>query len=92
MFHPQHGAPTEAETDAAVRGELGQVTEDLDAAFAERIARTERGGEIDPAVDALERGRLASAVLHSLSVRARGGEPRAALEELARTGVELLLS
>jgi AcrR family transcriptional regulator len=85
-------APSEAETDEAVRQELGQVTADLDAAFADRIARAGREGEIAPAVDASERGRLATAILHSLSVRARGGEPRTALEALARTGVDLLLS
>jgi len=84
-------APSEAETDEAVRGELNQVTQDLDAAFAARIARARREGEIDGAVDPDERGRLAMAMLHSLSVRARAGEPRAALERLARSGVDLLL-
>jgi len=84
-------APSEAATDAAVRGELNQVTQDLDAAFADRIARARAEGEIDGAVDPHERGRLAMAMLHSLSVRARAGEPRAALEALARSGVELLL-
>ena len=83
-------APSEAETDAAVRQELGQVTDDLDAAFIDRFARARREGEVGVRVDPRARGRLATAVLHSLSVRARGGEPRAALEALARTAVELL--
>jgi AcrR family transcriptional regulator len=83
-------APSEAETDEAVRGELNQVSQDLDAAFADRIARARAEGEIDRAVDPGERGRLAMAMLHSLSVRARAGEPRAALEALARAGVDLL--
>ena len=85
-------APSEAETDEAVRGELNQVTQDLDAAFAARIARARREGEINGAIEPGEHGRLAMAMLHTLSVRARGGEARAALEELARTGVALLLS
>jgi len=84
-------APSEAESDEAVRGELNQVTHDLDTAFAARIARARGEGEIDAAVDADERGRLAMAMLHSLSVRARAGEPRAALEALAQSGVELLI-
>ena len=85
-------APSEAETDAGVRRELGQVTDDLDAAFAVRIAKAKADGEIGRDVEPAQRGRLATALLHSLSIRARGGEPRAALEELARTGVDLLLS
>jgi AcrR family transcriptional regulator len=84
-------APSEAETDAAVRDELNQVTHDLDAAFARRMARARREGEVNGDIDPQERGRLATAVLHSLSIRARAGEPRAALEALARTGVDLLL-
>jgi AcrR family transcriptional regulator len=85
-------APSEAERDAAVRNELNQVTQELDAAFAGRVARAGREGEVDPAINPDERARLATAVLHSLSIRARAGEPRAALENLARTGVDLLLS
>lgn len=84
-------APSEAETDGAVRDELNQVTQDLDAAFAGRMARARREGEVNGDIDPQERGRLATAVLHSLSIRARAGEPRAALEALARTGVDLLL-
>jgi AcrR family transcriptional regulator len=84
-------APSEAETDEAVRRELGQVTDDLDGAFADRFEQAKADGELGGAVDPRERGRLATAVLHSLSVRARGGEPRPALEDLARTGVDLLL-
>ena len=84
-------APSEAETDEAVRGELNQITQDLDAAFSARIARARAEGEIDGAIDPDQRGRLAMAMLHSLSVRARAGEPRAALEALAQSGVDLLL-
>jgi AcrR family transcriptional regulator len=85
-------APSEAETDVAVREELGRVTDDLDTAFGDRCARAKAEGELGETVDPRARGRLATAVLHSLSIRARGGEPRAALEHLARTGVDLLLS
>jgi len=85
-------APSEAETDDAVRQELGQVTDDLDGAFADRFERAKAEGEVGGRVEPRERGRLATAVLHSLSIRARGGEPRPALEDLARTGVDLLVS
>jgi TetR/AcrR family transcriptional regulator, copper-responsive repressor len=85
-------APSEAETDADVRRELGQVTDDLDAAFGARIAKARADGEIGWGVEPAQRGRLATALLHSLSIRARGGEPRAGLEALARSGVDLLLS
>jgi AcrR family transcriptional regulator len=84
-------APSEAETDCAVRAELNQVTQDLDAAFSGRFARATADGELRAAIDPETRGRLATAVLHSLSIRARGGEQRLALEDLARTGLDLLV-
>jgi AcrR family transcriptional regulator len=85
-------AASEAETDAAVRAELDQVTQDLDAAFADRMVWARIDGELAAAVDTKARGKLATALLHSLSIRARAGESRRELEGLAASGVELLLS
>jgi AcrR family transcriptional regulator len=85
-------APSEAETDAAVRDELRRVTDELDLAFGAAFERASEAGEISGDADPIALGRLATAVLHSLSVRARGGETRADLEALARSGIALLVS
>jgi TetR/AcrR family transcriptional regulator, copper-responsive repressor len=83
-------APSEAESDDAVRAELRAVTSGLDAAFAKRIARAQEEGELPAAIDAAARGRLATATIHSLSLRARAHEPRAALAALAADAAALL--
>ena len=83
-------APSEAETDAEVRAELRRVTDELDQAFAARFERAREAGDLVAGADPRARGRLATALLHSLSVRARGGEVRTDLEALARSGIELL--
>jgi AcrR family transcriptional regulator len=76
-------APSEVDSDPEVRAELAGVTADLDRLFAARFARDSR-------TDASTRGRLATATLHSLSVRARGGATRADLEALAAAAVDWL--
>jgi len=83
-------APCEAETSAPVRAQLRGITDDLDSAFAERIKIAQKAGELSKLIDAQERGRLASAMLHSLSVRARSGEKRVALETMAESAVNIL--
>jgi AcrR family transcriptional regulator len=77
-------APSEVDSDRDVRAELAGVTADLDRLFGARFAKA-----FDP--DAATRGRLATAVLHSLSVRARGGASRSELETLAAAAVDWLV-
>ena len=84
-------APSEAETDPDVRDELAAVTRDLDEVFAARVAAALVAGEIEPATDPQARGRQATAELHSLSLRARGGARRAELETLAASAVDWLV-
>ena len=49
-------------------------------------------GELVKGTDVAAMASIASAVLHSLAVRARAGDPRNALEKLARTAVDLICS
>lgn len=83
-------AATEAVGNAEVRRMLHDSLADFEQAFAARfrIARTE--GEIPRDADPLLLARLASAVLHSLAVRARAGETRAVLESIAEAGVRMI--
>lgn len=70
-----------------VRVVLRDALRSFEAALEERIRLGAGRGETasaDPAGLAL----LASAILHSLAVRARAGEPSTVLEAVARAGVD----
>lgn len=77
-------APAEAVEDPAVRDALARVLAMLDAAFAARFAMEPDGPDADT------RAMLASAILHSLAIRARAGQGPGKLEQLARAGVDAL--
>ena len=70
-------APAAALVHPEVRADLLRVVRDLDAALGRRFAQA---GDREPADSA----KLAQAVLHSLAIRARAGESKAALRRLAR--------
>ena len=70
-------APAAALAHPEVRADLLGVVRDLDTALTRRFTLA---GDSEPAISA----RLAQAVLHSLAIRARAGEPKAALRRLAR--------
>jgi AcrR family transcriptional regulator len=71
---------------AVLHGSLTAFEQELEERF--RLARDR--GEICAAADATALARLASAVLHSLAVRARAGESRAVLEAIAESGVRMI--
>jgi hypothetical protein len=75
-----------------VRRILGHSLRAFDRALEERFriarARSEIASEAEPCCSP----RLASAVMHSLAVRARADEKRAILEGLAEAGVRMICS
>jgi AcrR family transcriptional regulator len=79
-------APTDAEVQEIVRGSVDR----LDAALGDRFRRAADEGLL-AGEEARSRARLATAVLHSLSVRARAGHSRRALRKFARESVALLV-
>ncbi|MBL7498980.1 TetR/AcrR family transcriptional regulator [Frankia sp. CNm7] len=84
-------ATVEARTDPRVRALLAEGIRRVDEMFAARIHRAVDDGELDDAVDAVVLAQLATAVLHTLALRARAGVPPATLEALASAGVRHLL-
>jgi AcrR family transcriptional regulator len=83
-------AAVEAVANPIVRKELAGVLRDVDEAFEERIRLARIEGEIAANADPASLARIASAILHSLAVRARSGEKRRSLESLADTGVAMI--
>lgn len=83
-------ATTEAAQDPEVRKKLLGALRGLDHAIELRLGDAKAAGELDPSADPAALAMIASAVLHTISVRARAGESRAALKALAATAVELI--
>ena len=85
-------ATTEAVGKAGVRAVLRDSLQSFDRVIEDRLRLAVRQGELAPKADPAALALIASAIMHSLAVRARAGEPRAALEALARAGVDLVCS
>ncbi len=83
-------ASVDAVHDPTIRQVVLGSIERLDAALIERFRRAAADGEL-PRRGASQRGRLATAILHSLSLRARAGQSRRALRKFARESVALLV-
>lgn len=81
-------AVTESVADPDVRNLVDQVFGELDAGFAARMAASP--DELAPGADPLAMGRLATAILHTLAVRARTGADEASLQAIYETGVDLI--
>ncbi|RTL32453.1 MAG: TetR/AcrR family transcriptional regulator [Burkholderiales bacterium] len=85
-------AATEAPRDEAIRAALAAALHGFTAAFEARLREAVVQGELPAGTDVAMRAQLAAAVLHSMALRARAGEPREALAALAQAGVAMVLS
>jgi AcrR family transcriptional regulator len=83
-------APVEAPAHPDVQRDLRRIIAELDGLLAARFGRAQRDGEFPKAADADAVGRLEQAILHSLAIRARAGEPRAKLHAMAQRAVRML--
>lgn len=83
-------AAAEAVNDAAVRATLRDGLRSFDAAFEARLRRARDSGELPATADPVLLARVASALLHSLALRSRAGDPRAELAATAAAGIELI--
>jgi len=83
-------AATESVLDADIRAAFADGLHELDVLITERIKKAQRQSEIDKKTDAGVLAKLAIGLLNTLSLRARAGESRAALEAVATAGVKLI--
>lgn len=85
-------AATEAPRDEAIRQALDGALHGFTAAFEARLRQAVDDGELPAGTDAALLAQLASAVLHSMALRARAGDAREALAAFASASVEMLVS
>lgn len=83
-------AATEAVMDPEIRRAARAALEEIDAAFEARFRHACEQGELPRSADPAALAKLASAILHTLSIRARTGASRAVLEQIAASGVDLM--
>jgi AcrR family transcriptional regulator len=83
-------AVAQAVTDPDTRAALADTLREIDHAFAARIARAHRSGELTADADPVKLARLASATLYSLTIHARAGEGRSALKAIADAAVDVI--
>lgn len=83
-------ASVEAVQRPAVRRVLGESLTAFNAVLEQRLRKAAAEGELDKDTDAAALAAIASAVMHSLAVRARAGEPRKTLDKLAKTAIDLI--
>ena len=75
-------ATTEAVADPAIRAMVADGTRGFDTAFEARLELARSRREIASTADPATLARLATGLVHTLSVRARAGEKRAALQKI----------
>jgi hypothetical protein len=83
-------ASVEAVHRPAVRRVLRESLDRFNAILEERVRRAIAEGELDSDADAAGLASVASAVMHSLAVRARAGESRRALDKLSKSALDLI--
>lgn len=83
-------ASVEAVHRPSVRQVLKESLGAFNAVLEARIRKAIAEGELPPGADAASLAAVTSAVMHSLAVRARAGEPREALDQLSRAALDLI--
>ena len=83
-------ATTEAAQDPEVGKKLLNGLCVFERAVEARLIDAKAAGELNASADPAALAMIASAVLHTIAIRARAGESRAALEAIAKTAIKLI--
>lgn len=83
-------ATVEAVDDVEVRTALAEGLRTYDKAFEKRLKLAQAAGELPADAQPPLLAKIASAILHSLALRARAGDSRASLRATAVAGVALI--
>ena len=85
-------APAAAASHPEVQTDLLEVIQHIDKKLLKRFEKAMADGEIGKAQDPKLLAKLVQAVLHSLAIRARAGEPKASLRKFADSSVATLFA
>ena len=85
-------AATEAVENPEVRAILVASVRELDEGFRAAFSAAQARGELGKLANPRALAIFATAVVHTLALRARAGQPRAALREVADSAVKLMFS
>ena len=80
-------ASSDAVGDPEIRAMVEEAIAAMDCAFERLFAAARKAGELPPEADPRRLARLTSAVLHTLSIRARAGLPKDDLEPIVEDAV-----
>lgn len=83
-------ALTESISDSLVRTKMADALRTFERELLSRFEDAKRIGELPTSADPAALALLASAMLHTLAVRARAGDSRKTLESIAATALEML--
>jgi AcrR family transcriptional regulator len=83
-------AVAQAVTDPDIRAALADVLCEIEDAFRARIARAQRGRELSADADPARLAKVASATLYSLTIHARAGLGRPALDAIADAAIDVI--
>jgi AcrR family transcriptional regulator len=83
-------AVAEAVEDTTIRNSVAKGLHMIDADFEARFRTAREKGELKPDADPATLAVLASAIMHSIAIRARAGARRAELREVARKAVSVI--
>jgi TetR/AcrR family transcriptional regulator, copper-responsive repressor len=83
-------ATTEAVEDPEIRKALAEGVHMLDSDLEARLQMAQDKGELKDGADPAALAMLASAMLHTIAIRARAGIPRSELREIARKAVSVI--
>ena len=83
-------ALAESVLDADVRHSLRHALREFDAAFTARLRHAHEHGDLPRDANPAALATLASAVLHTLAIRSRAGEPRKVLEATIEAALDLI--
>jgi len=83
-------AVTEAVEDSEIRNSLAAGFHAFDADFEQRLRTAIEKGELREGADPAALAIIATAMMHTIAIRARSGAPRADLRELARKAITVI--
>jgi TetR/AcrR family transcriptional regulator, copper-responsive repressor len=83
-------AASEAVSDPEIRAMVNQGFTELDKAFAACFRLAKERGELPASADPQALAQIASATLHTIAIRARAQMPRAELEAIVQSAIDLM--